>query len=126
MKRLPTSVLLGTQPKIEEQELSSTGGSLDNELNSEEVNKTLTECLQLAEQVFSLLPTNSMHRTLQNGSIVDVRIRCRGLIAPEIELYHRILLIAGGISWCSTLLTCRTTQCNQTIMVTSQSRRAIQ
>lgn len=50
MKRPPTSVLLGTQPKIEEQELSSTGGSLDNELNSEEVNKTLTECLQLAEQ----------------------------------------------------------------------------
>ncbi|XP_021232602.1 cytoskeleton-associated protein 2 [Numida meleagris] len=50
MKRPPTSVLLGTQPKNEEQELSSSGGSLDHELNSEKVNKTLAECLQLAEQ----------------------------------------------------------------------------
>ncbi|XP_042694889.1 cytoskeleton-associated protein 2 isoform X2 [Centrocercus urophasianus] len=48
MKRPPTSVLLGSQPKNEE--LSSTGGFLDYELNSEKVNKTLTECLQLAEQ----------------------------------------------------------------------------
>ncbi|XP_015707362.1 cytoskeleton-associated protein 2 isoform X2 [Coturnix japonica] len=50
MKRPPTSVLLGTQPKNEEQELAYTGGSLNHELNSEKVNKTLTECLQLAEQ----------------------------------------------------------------------------
>ncbi|XP_048789307.1 cytoskeleton-associated protein 2 [Lagopus muta] len=48
MKRPPISVLLGSQPKNEE--LSSTGGFLDYELNSEKVNKTLTECLQLAEQ----------------------------------------------------------------------------
>lgn len=70
MKRPPISVLLGSQPKNEE--LSSTGGFLDYELNSEKVNKTLTECLQLAEQVLSLLPTNSTHRALQHGSIVDV------------------------------------------------------
>ncbi|OXB54143.1 hypothetical protein ASZ78_011123 [Callipepla squamata] len=50
MKRPPTSMLLGTQPKNEEQEPSSTGCSLDQELNSEKVNKTLAECLQLAEQ----------------------------------------------------------------------------
>ncbi|XP_065586353.1 cytoskeleton-associated protein 2 [Cyrtonyx montezumae] len=50
MKRPPMSVFLGTQPKNEEQELSSTGCSLDKELNSEKVNKTLAECLQLAEQ----------------------------------------------------------------------------
>ncbi|NXJ11213.1 CKAP2 protein, partial [Odontophorus gujanensis] len=50
MKRPPMSVLLGTQPKNEEQELSSTGCSLDQELNSEKVNKTLAECLQLAQQ----------------------------------------------------------------------------
>uniref|UniRef100_A0A8C9EUQ8 Cytoskeleton associated protein 2 n=1 Tax=Pavo cristatus TaxID=9049 RepID=A0A8C9EUQ8_PAVCR len=50
MKRPPTAVLLGTQPKNEEQEPPVEESSLDYELNSEKVNKTLTECLQLAEQ----------------------------------------------------------------------------
>ncbi|NXI62217.1 CKAP2 protein, partial [Anseranas semipalmata] len=50
MKRPPTSVLLGTQPKSEEQEFSSTGGSLDHVVHSEKVNKILAECLQLTEQ----------------------------------------------------------------------------
>ncbi|NXL94216.1 CKAP2 protein, partial [Alectura lathami] len=50
MKRPPTSVLLGTQLKSEEQESSSTSGSLDHELHGEKVNTTLAECLQLTEQ----------------------------------------------------------------------------
>ncbi|NXS91999.1 CKAP2 protein, partial [Jacana jacana] len=49
MRRPPISVLLGPQSKSKEQEFSS-GGSLDHVLNSEKVNKTLTECLQLTEQ----------------------------------------------------------------------------
>jgi len=56
MRRPPTSVLLGLQSKSEEQEFSS-GDSLEHVLHSEKVNKTLAECLQLIEQVFSPLPT---------------------------------------------------------------------
>ncbi|NXK53704.1 CKAP2 protein, partial [Chauna torquata] len=50
MRRPPTSVLLGAQSKSEEQEFSSTDGSLDHVLHSEKVNMTLAECLQLTEQ----------------------------------------------------------------------------
>lgn len=60
MKRPPISVVLETRLKSEEQEFSSAGGSLDHVLHSEKVNKTLVECLQLSEQVFNLLPTNSI------------------------------------------------------------------
>ncbi|NXP55899.1 CKAP2 protein, partial [Heliornis fulica] len=49
MRRPPLSVLLGTQSKSEEKELSSAG-SLEHVLHNEKVNKTLTECLQLTEQ----------------------------------------------------------------------------
>lgn len=61
MKRPPISVVLETRLKSEEQEFSSAGGSLDHTLHSEKVNKTLAECLQLSEQVFNLLPTNSIY-----------------------------------------------------------------
>ncbi|NXC47008.1 CKAP2 protein, partial [Penelope pileata] len=50
MKRPPISVLLRSQSNGEQQEFSSTSGSLDHALNSEKVNKTLAECLQLTEQ----------------------------------------------------------------------------
>lgn len=56
MRRPPISVLLRPQSKSEEQQLSS-GDSLEHVLHSEKVNKTLAECLQLTEQVFSPLPT---------------------------------------------------------------------
>ncbi|XP_071594521.1 cytoskeleton-associated protein 2 isoform X1 [Heliangelus exortis] len=49
MRRPPLSLLLGTQSESEEQKFSS-GDSLENVLNSEKVNKTLAECLQLTEQ----------------------------------------------------------------------------
>ncbi|NXD81937.1 CKAP2 protein, partial [Halcyon senegalensis] len=49
MRRPPISMLLGTQSRTEEQELS-LGVSLEHVLNSEKVDKTLTECLQLTEQ----------------------------------------------------------------------------
>ncbi|NXS59232.1 CKAP2 protein, partial [Brachypteracias leptosomus] len=49
MRRPPLSVLLGPQSRTEEQELSS-GDSLEHVLQSEKVNKTLAECLQLTEQ----------------------------------------------------------------------------
>uniref|UniRef100_A0A8C0B297 Cytoskeleton associated protein 2 n=1 Tax=Buteo japonicus TaxID=224669 RepID=A0A8C0B297_9AVES len=49
MRRPPISVLLRPQSKSEEQLLSS-GDSLEHVLHSEKVNKTLAECLQLTEQ----------------------------------------------------------------------------
>ncbi|XP_054019110.1 cytoskeleton-associated protein 2 [Dryobates pubescens] len=49
MKRPPIAVVQGPQPKREENELSSDD-SLEDVLHSEKVNKTLTVCLQLAEQ----------------------------------------------------------------------------
>ncbi|XP_074942109.1 cytoskeleton-associated protein 2 isoform X4 [Phalacrocorax aristotelis] len=49
MRRPPTSVLLGSQFKSEEQEFSS-GDSLEHVLHSEKVKTTLAECLQLTEQ----------------------------------------------------------------------------
>ncbi|NWU47351.1 CKAP2 protein, partial [Dromas ardeola] len=49
MRRPPISVLLGPQSKSKE-ELFSSGDSLEHVLDSEKVNKTLAECLQLTEQ----------------------------------------------------------------------------
>lgn len=56
MRRPPISALLGLQTRTEDQEFSS-GDTLEHVLHNEKVNKTLTECLQLTEQVFSPLPT---------------------------------------------------------------------
>ncbi|XP_054244329.1 cytoskeleton-associated protein 2 [Indicator indicator] len=49
MRRPPVAVLLRPQSKREENELPS-GDSIEDVLHSEKVNKTLTVCLQLAEQ----------------------------------------------------------------------------
>lgn len=49
MRRPPIYALLGPQSKSEEQELSAA--------DTEKVNKTLSECLQLTEQVLEPLPT---------------------------------------------------------------------
>lgn len=49
MRRPPIHALLGPPSKSEEQELSAA--------DTEKVNKTLSECLQLTEQVLGPLPT---------------------------------------------------------------------
>lgn len=48
MRRPPIHALLGPQSKSEEQEFSAA--------ETEKVNKTLSECLQLTEQVLGPLP----------------------------------------------------------------------
>ncbi|KFW02820.1 Cytoskeleton-associated protein 2, partial [Fulmarus glacialis] len=88
MRRPPLSVLLGPQSKSEEQEFSS-GDSLEHVLHSEKVNKTLTECLQLTEQVFNPLPTNKYW-------ICCMRLEQMGPLEKLIAVYEEAIL-AGAM-----------------------------
>ncbi|NWW52290.1 CKAP2 protein, partial [Pedionomus torquatus] len=105
MRRPPISVLLGPQSKCKEQEFSS-GDSLQHVLNSEKVNKTLTECLQLTEQgcrgdeVRAMLEDLTLSipgaKKLAKYWICCMRLKQKGPLEKLIVVYEEAIL-AGAM-----------------------------
>ncbi|NXJ68768.1 CKAP2 protein, partial [Rostratula benghalensis] len=104
MRRPPISALLGPQSKCK-QEFSS-GGSLEHVLNSEKVNKTLAECLQLTEQgcrgdeVHAMLEDLTLSvpgaKKLAKYWICCMRLKQKGPLEKLIVVYEEAIL-AGAM-----------------------------
>ncbi|NXP03414.1 CKAP2 protein, partial [Thinocorus orbignyianus] len=105
MRRPPISVLLGAQSKSKEQDFSS-GDSLEHVLNSEKVNKTLAECLQLTEQgrqgdeVRAMLEDLTLSipgaKKLAKYWICCLRLKQKGPLEKLIVVYEEAIL-AGAM-----------------------------
>ncbi|NXN31645.1 CKAP2 protein, partial [Nycticryphes semicollaris] len=104
MRRPPISLLLGPQSKSK-QEFSS-GGSLEHVLNSEKVNKTLAECLQLTEkgcqgdEVRAMLEDLTLSvpgaKKLAKYWICCMRLKQKGPLEKLIMVYEEAIL-AGAM-----------------------------